>query len=167
VPQLPQSASQSGVELGLTGYIRDAPLPWRALMSFPACRVSPAARPVALAVLALGSIGCAMQETPPTGFCTAPAPIAVEVTVTDSVSGQALADSASGSVETAGVADSLHHITNSTTLLMGGTRLGNYTVTVSRPGYATWQRSNVSVTQTGPCGNVLPVALDALLQPVP
>jgi len=63
--------------------------------------------------------------------------------------------------------DSLHHVPPSPTLLIAGDSLGTYSVTVQRSGYADWTRTGVSVTQVGVCGNVLPVALDVPLQPLP
>jgi hypothetical protein len=52
-------------------------------------------------------------------------------------------------------------------VLEGGTQLGTYDVTVDHPGYHEWIRTNVQVTRKGPCGNVIPVRLTALLQPTP
>jgi hypothetical protein len=115
--------------------------------------------------LTLLASACGSQQAAPTGFCTAPAPIAIEATVTDSVSGRPLADSALGLVQAGSYVDSLHHVSTSPALLFGGQRLGTYQVTISRTGYSPWQRSGISVTQTGPCGNVLPVQLNARLQP--
>ncbi len=121
-----------------------------------------------LLALPLGTAGfaCATSESP-IAFCTSVAPVAITVDVSDSLSGQPLADSASGVVQAGAYVDSLHHAAPSTTLLFGGVRLGTYDVTVDRPGYNHWVRSTVPVTQTGICGNVLPVHLVALLQPAP
>lgn len=98
-----------------------------------------------------------------TGKCTAPAPRSVVVTVRDSVSGQAAADNSIGTLVGTGVDDTLFHVDSLT--LSGGTQLGTFTVTINRPGFLTWVATNVMVTQTGPCGNVLPVQLTARLQP--
>ncbi len=49
--------------------------------------------------------------------------------------------------------------------MSGGSALGTYLVTVERAGYVTWTMSDVHVTQSGICGNVLPVELSAGLQP--
>ena len=101
------------------------------------------------------------------GFCAAPRSLAIEVAVTDSASGLALADSAAGSLVAGNHADSLQHVSASSLLLVGGSALGTYDVSVARPGYASWSRTSVAVTQTGQCGNVEPVHLDARLQPAP
>jgi hypothetical protein len=106
-------------------------------------------------------------EAQPVGYCTAPRSLAIEVAVTDSASGLARADSAVGSLQSGTYADSLHHSLGSSLLLSGGSELGTYEVSVSRPGYSAWNRIGVAVTQVGPCGNVEPVQLDARLQPAP
>jgi hypothetical protein len=106
-------------------------------------------------------------EAQPLGYCTAPRSLAIEVAVTDSASGLARADSAVGSLQSGNYADSLHHSLGSSLLLSGGSELGTYEVSVSRPGYLAWSRIGVAVTQVGPCGNVEPVHLDARLQPAP
>ena len=100
-------------------------------------------------------------------YCTSVAPIAIEVDVTDSITGLARADSATGIIHSGMRTDSLVRDFSSATLLFGGTTLGTYDVTISRPGYAAWSRSAVAVTQVGLCGNVLPVHLTALLQTGP
>lgn len=104
---------------------------------------------------------------PLTGICTAPRSIAVEVDVTDSLSGRALADSASGSLRIGQFSSALVPVDGFPSLLLGGSKLGTYEVTITHPGYAPWTRSGVVVSQTGICGNVIPVHLDARLQPAP
>jgi hypothetical protein len=59
----------------------------------------------------------------------------------------------------------LHLSPSSPALLFGGTTLGTYDVSLDRPSYAPWNRSGVTVMRTGPCGDVLPTQLTALLQP--
>lgn len=103
----------------------------------------------------------------PNAACTAIRSIAIEVNVTDSVTGLARADSATGLVQSGSYSDSLLPFGGTTNLLFAGDRLGTYTVTVSRPGYAAWSRTGIAVTTQGVCGNVLPVHLDAPLQPAP
>jgi hypothetical protein len=96
------------------------------------------------------------------GFCAAPISLAVVVTVRDSTSGLAAADGAIGNLVGAGVDDTLEHIDSLT--IRGGDQTGTYTVTIDKPGYLTWQATNVHVTHQGECGNVIPVDLNALLQ---
>ncbi|MEP7087734.1 MAG: hypothetical protein ABI884_10540 [Gemmatimonadota bacterium] len=81
----------------------------------------------------------------------------------DSTSGLAAADGAIGMLSGAGVDDSLEH--QDSLRIRGGDQTGTYSVTIDKPGYLTWARSNVHVTEHGPCGNVIPVDLSALLQP--
>ena len=100
--------------------------------------------------------------TPPVGYCTAPRSIAVLLAALDSTTRASVADSAHGVVQSGTYVDSLRL---SFDVLEGGTKLGTYQVTVERPGYHQWIRTNVQVTQQGPCGNVIPVELTALLQP--
>ena len=109
-------------------------------------------------------MACRSRESFPTGFCTAPASIALEISVTDSVSGRALADSTVGAVQSGGQIDLLHLRSSIPALLFGGARLGTYDISLSRPGYTAWTRFSVSVSRTGPCGNVVPVQLTARLQ---
>jgi hypothetical protein len=111
------------------------------------------------------AVGC--TDYGPNAACTAARSIAIEVRVTDSITGLARADSATGQVQAGSYSDSLVQFDTSTDLLFAGDRLGTYSVTISRPGYVAWSRSGVGVTQRGVCGNVLPVHLDALLQPGP
>jgi len=114
-------------------------------------------------LVALGWIVTSCSSEILTGKCTAPAPRSVVVTVRDSISGKAAADNAIGTLEGAGVVDTLFHVDSLT--LEGGTQLGTFTVRIDKPGYLTWIASDVMVTQKGPCGNVLPVQLTARLQP--
>ena len=99
----------------------------------------------------------------PVGICAAPAPRSVAVTVRDSISGAAAATNALGTIVGASIDDTLAQYDSLT--LEGGDRLGTFTVTIEKAGYFTWSRANVRVTETGPCGNVIPVSLTARLQP--
>jgi hypothetical protein len=116
-------------------------------------------------VAGVGSLlsACGSDSSFPTGRCLAAMPLAVEVAVRDSTTGQAAADSAIGTLVGAGVDDTLRHFDALT--LFGGDQLGTYTVTINRPGYLTWSATNVHVTEVGECGNVIPVQLSAKLQP--
>ncbi|MBA2684305.1 MAG: hypothetical protein H0U66_07440 [Gemmatimonadaceae bacterium] len=98
----------------------------------------------------------------PTG-CTAPKSEAVVISVRDSTSGLPAADGAIGMLSGAGVDDTLEHLDS--LRIRGGDQTGTYSVTIDKPGYRTWAKSNVHVTEQGPCGNVIPVDLSALLQP--
>jgi hypothetical protein len=112
------------------------------------------------AIIAIAS-GCGSSTL--VGFCAAPRSLSVVVTVRDSVSGQAAADGATGTLVGGSVDDTLLQ-TDSLTL-EGGDAKGTFTVRIDRPGYLTWTASDVHVTQQGPCGNVIPVQLGAKLQP--
>ena len=122
-------------------------------------------RVLALLSASLMLTGCGNSPTagPPVGYCTAPRSLAVIVTARDSVSLASIADSARGVVQSGTYVDSLHLLLD---VLVGGAQLGTYQVTVQRPGYQQWVRMNVLVTHQGPCGNVIPVQLTALLQHV-
>jgi hypothetical protein len=99
----------------------------------------------------------------PVGFCAAPRSEAVEISVRDSTSGLPAADGALGTLVGAGVDDTLEHVDS--LRIRGGDQTGTYVVTIDRPGFRTWSASNVHVTNVGPCGNVIPVEITALLQP--
>ncbi len=121
------------------------------------------------AIAALGvSAGCSSgtPSAPPLALCSAPQSIAVVVTVTDSVSGASIADGARGAVRAGTYLDSLRR-TAPPAILVGGSRLGIFVVTVEHDGYRVWTRGGVVVSQQGPCGNVIPVQLTARMQPLP
>ena len=120
---------------------------------------------VTLAMLALGSslLGCKDGTGPtPTGYCLAARSLAIVLDVTDSLSGVGLASQASGAVIAGAYQDSLHHST-SATVLVGGDRVGTYSVTLQHPAYRDWSTSGVEVSQVGSCGNVIPVHVAARL----
>lgn len=89
---------------------------------------------------------------------------AIIISVRDSVTGAAAADGAVGTVETAGIVDSLQHADSLS--LFGGSRLGTYEVSIQKDGYQPWSASNVEVTGIGACGLVVSVRLTAKLQPL-
>jgi hypothetical protein len=101
----------------------------------------------------------------PNGACSAVAPIAIALTVRDSVSGRALADSATGTAQLGTVIDTLMHADS--LMLWGGRQPGIYDVAVQRPRYRTWTRHGVDASQTGTCGNPVTVKLTAALQLLP
>lgn len=126
----------------------------------------PTGWPIVASAIPLIACAACSSSTAPKGFCTATAPIAVEVSVHDSTSGADLVDSASGTLATTSFQDSLRHVPGDT-VLFGGTQLGTYTVTVHHPSYGDWIKSGVRVSRTGQCGNVIPVELEARLVRVP
>ena len=103
------------------------------------------------------------SDVPTVGFCAAAVSLSVVVSVRDSVTGRAAATGAIGTLVGEGVDDTLINADSLT--LVGGNQTGTFTVTINRPGYQTWTAGDVRVTQKGPCGNVIPVQLHALLQP--
>jgi hypothetical protein len=105
------------------------------------------------------------DATSPIAFCTAPRSIAISVSVRDSVTGRSIADAATGIARLGTAVDTLQHQDSLT--LLGGVSLGVYDLSVQASGYRSWTRTGVQVTQVGPCGNVEPVAVTALLQPAP
>ncbi len=120
-----------------------------------------------LAALVVGTVGCSQEITGRNfGGCLAPAPIAVIVTVNDSISGASVVDSARGVAKLGTEVDSLW-LSAPPPVLLGGTKLSTYQVIVDRPGYREWIKTNVVVSQQGPCGNTIPVQLTALLQRAP
>ena len=124
---------------------------------------SRAATLICVAALAGIASSCGAADQGPIAECTSVAPLSVVVTVRDSVSGAAAAAGAIGTLVSGSVDDTLAH-TDSLTI-EGGDQLGTFTVTINRAGYLTWTASDVHVTEKGPCGNVIPVRLNARLQP--
>jgi hypothetical protein len=122
---------------------------------------------LAAAVGATACEGAAYDANGPVAYCTATRPIAIIVSVRDSITLAARADSATGTVQSGTYVDTLRLYSPGNTTLFGGTQLGTYAVTVQRAGYHTWTRSGVQVNQTGSCGNPVTVSVDALLQPLP
>ena len=100
-------------------------------------------------------------------YCTPPAPLAVLVAFHDATSGLPRADSATGVLRNtrSGVLDTLFHV--SAVELAGGNQLGTYDLVITRPGYTSWSHTGIVVNERGPCGNTIPVQLDAALQRTP
>jgi hypothetical protein len=120
---------------------------------------------VLLPVLGL-AFACTPDANNPIAGCTAPMSEAVVVVVNDSISGASVADGARGVAQAGAYVDSLQ-LFFPPPRLAGGKQLGTYMVIVDRPGYHEWVRTDVVVSQQGPCGNVIPVQLTALLQRTP
>jgi hypothetical protein len=95
--------------------------------------------------------------------CTAAPSRAIVVSVRDSTTGAPAATDAFGTIKSAGVVDTLQH--SDSLKMFGGTELGTCDVDIERAGYLPWTASSVHVTETGMCGNVVPVQLSARLQP--
>ena len=108
---------------------------------------------------------CDSDSSGPNGGCLSKGSLAVVITVRDSISGDAAADGALGILTGAGVDDTL--INSDALTLLGGNKIGTYTVTIDKRGYLRWTASNVHVTKIGACASVIPVDLSAKLQPAP
>ncbi len=104
-------------------------------------------------------------DSSPSRVCTGLIKLQLVATVRDSVTGAAAATHAAGAMTGASVNDSLFPADSLD--LVGALHTGVFTVTIDRPGYATWTASNVRVTK-GPdaCGSPVVAALDVRLQPV-
>src|ERR1043166_2946427 len=78
------------------------------------------------------------------GMCTSPVPVAVEITLLDSVSRASVDDSAYGLAQSGPYVDSLRPaFWLGPNVLEGRRQLGVYQVTVERPGYREWLRADV------------------------
>jgi hypothetical protein len=92
----------------------------------------------------------------------------LSVYVKDSLTGAAVASGASLVVRDGVFKDSVSHPSgrpelNALPLLTAGERAGTYQISVSKPGYLPWSRSNVRIT-ANEC-HVNPASVTALLQP--
>ena len=117
---------------------------------------------LAISAAALLAACAGNGATSPLPYCTAMRPIAISISVRDSVTQEAAADSATGSLFSVHGTETLLRV--DTLTLFGGSQLGSYDVAVQRPGYRTWSRANVQVTKIGFCGNPETVLLTAKLQ---
>jgi hypothetical protein len=126
---------------------------------------------IALTVAVATAAACGKRDASdvagpvPVAYCSAVAPVALAITVRDSISGKALADSASGSFRVDALSDTLFHVDS--LQLYGGRQTGTYDVTVQRSGYKTWTKLGVVSTKTSVCGGVEPVQLTAAMQRLP
>ena len=117
-----------------------------------------------LASLLWLSLGCS------TGPCTLEGYYAINVNVKDSVSGAFTASGARLVVRDGAYADSMEVPANRPDLdafglHVGFERTGLYSVTVRKPGYQDWMRTNIGVGRRGDCEKLRAVSLTALLQP--
>ena len=92
-----------------------------------------------------GNLRASAQLAPGTGprRLSEVAPVAVRVTVVDSVTGTNLSAGATGSYVIGTLADSLRHDFNSLLVAYGPS--GRYTLVVQHAGYAAWGRDDVHV----------------------
>ena len=118
----------------------------------------------ALYLTLLAAVGCSGS---PSGVCTLEFRYGLSVYVTDSLTGTATASGASLVVRDGPFKDSVSHPSgrpefDASPLLTAGERAGTYQISVSKPGYLPWSRSNVRIT-ANEC-HVNPVSVTALLQ---
>lgn len=117
---------------------------------------------IPILALAVGSWGCSDN----TGNCQAVVEPGLILEIRDSVTGLGLAAAAVATASEGTFSDTLRYIGDPDSAVRQGVdeRAGTYTVTVTRPNYQTWTRTNVLVTETA-C-HVQPVQIDVLLQPM-
>jgi hypothetical protein len=118
----------------------------------------------ALYLTLLAAVGCSGS---PSAVCTMEFRYGLSVYVTDSLTGTAVASGASLVARDGAFKDSVSHPgdrpeLNPLPLLTAGERAGTYQISVSKPGYLPWSRSNVRIT-ANEC-HVNPVSVTALLQ---
>jgi hypothetical protein len=116
----------------------------------------------------LAAVGCSGSPGSTSPVCTMEFRYGLSVYVNDSLTGTAIASGASLVVRDGTFKDSVSHPSgrpelNAFPLLTAGERAGTYQVSVSKPGYLPWSRSNVRIT--GNECHVNPVSVTALLQP--
>jgi len=119
----------------------------------------------ALCLTLLAAVGCSGS---PSGVCTMEFRYGLSVYVKDSLTGTAIASGASLVARDGAFKDSVSAPSgipelNALPLLTAGERAGTYQVSVSKPGYLPWLRSNVRIT-ANEC-HVNPTSVTALLQP--
>ena len=98
------------------------------------------------------------------GYCAAPYSPAVIITPLDSGTRANAAVGARGVALSGSYVDSLRRVDS---VLVGGSQLGTYQVTVERLGYHQWVRSGIRATKEWECGMPVSVRVTALLQPTP
>ena len=97
-------------------------------------------------------------------YCAAAYSPAVIVTPLDSGTRANVAVGARGVALSGSYVDSLRRVDS---VLVGGSQLGTYQVTVERLGYHQWVRSGIRATKEWECGMPVSVRVTALLQPTP
>ncbi len=116
-----------------------------------------------LFILAVGAVVAGCDSF--TGVCTTDFRFGIVVEVRDAVSGAPAADGARLIVRDGDYVETVDAppTPSSTFLQAAGERVGRYDVTVQKPGYAEWTRTDVQVLRDG-C-HVTQIRLDAQLQP--
>jgi hypothetical protein len=119
---------------------------------------------------AAGALACSSPSSPTAACVPTPGAYApgVVVGIADSVTGRPLADTATGTVQSTAVSDSLRHgvFPPLDSILVGNVGPGTYTVTVVRAGYVSWVRAHVVVAADA-CGAGVTENLTARLRPAP
>jgi hypothetical protein len=121
----------------------------------------------ALCLTLIAALGCSGPPGSTSPVCTMEYRYGLSVHVKDSLTGAAIASGASLVVRDGAFKDSVSHPggrpeLNAFPLVTAGERAGTYQISVSKPGYLPWSRSNVRVT-ANEC-HVNPVSVTALLQ---
>ena len=105
--------------------------------------------------------GC---NSSPSEVCSGALQLQIVAAVRDSATGAAAATGSVGAMTRPGVTDSLHPADS--LHLDGALHAGVFTLTIERPGYATWTASNVLVTPGAlPCSSPMVNTFDVRLQP--
>ena len=110
-------------------------------------------------------VACGKEKSVTTGpiaYCTAVQTFAVSISVRDSITGRALADSAIGTFHVEALTDPLFRMDSLT--LAGGRQTGTYSVSVQHAGYQTWTMAGITASKTNECGSVVTVPVTAKLQ---
>jgi len=107
-------------------------------------------RPLVAAAPLFALAALAACDEGPQVVCAAPSsPAAIVVQPRDSIADTLLVTSAVGTIQDGAYIDSLRPFLGQGSpppyLVAGGQRAGTYTITVSVPGFATWQRAGVIV----------------------
>ena len=125
---------------------------------------SPVPRLRRIQLLLAASVIASGCSSSPSEACLAVLALQTVAAVRDSVTGAAAATGSAGAMTRPGVTDSLHPVDS--LHLDGELHPGVFTLTIERPGYATWTASNVLVTPaTLPCSSPMVNTLDVQLQP--
>jgi len=122
----------------------------------------------ALCLTLLIGVGCSGSPGSTSPVCTMEFRYGLSVYVKDSLTGAGIASGASLVARDGAFKDSVSHASdkpelNGFPLVTAGERAGTYQISVSKPGYLPWSRSNVRVT-ANEC-HVNPASVTALLQP--
>lgn len=122
----------------------------------------------ALCLTLLAGVSCSGSPGSTSPVCTMEFRYGLSVYIKDSLTGTPIASGASLVVRDGVFKDSVSHPSgrpefNALPLLTAGERAGTYQISVLKPGYLPWSRSNVRIT-ANEC-HVNPASVTALLQP--